>query len=160
MLPNYNLEMYPIHPLRVVNASFSHKLLNNSEDIPSFGFISIDQARQLYPLAKDDPLAKSIPLIGIWIKGISSISDKLVQNACFQYISNQKLIKLDTGKTEMLIYHFPSEQNGKVQCYECIYTCQSSDSPWELYGTENNCLFKRIKNEIGFWNELEQIFEM
>lgn len=160
ILPNYSLEIYPIHPLRLVNTSFSYKLLNDHVISPSFGLLSIDQARQLYPLPNDDPLAMSIPLIGIWVKGLDSIKNKLIYNACYQYISNQKCTKLDTGKSEMLIYHFPNEKGGKIHCYECIYALTSSDVPWELYGTENNHLFKKITCELRFDDALEKIFGM
>ena len=64
IVPNYELEMYQIHPLRIAYTELSHSLSSGNHK-GKFGFLSIDQSRQLYFLSSTDPKIYTIPLIGM-----------------------------------------------------------------------------------------------
>ncbi|KAJ3323604.1 hypothetical protein HDV06_001628 [Boothiomyces sp. JEL0866] len=64
IIPFFTLEIYPVHPIRIVNTELSFKLVAGLKET-EFGYISIDQARQLFLLENNDPLSFKIPLVGM-----------------------------------------------------------------------------------------------
>ncbi|KAJ3307426.1 hypothetical protein HDV03_000074 [Kappamyces sp. JEL0829] len=121
IVPNISIEMYPIHPLRLVNTTLSHRLLSKPLLAREFGLMSIDQARQLFLMERDDPLEASVPTIGLWYKSAEPISSRFVLAMCLSFIANKKIRKLDTGKSHLLVCHFPAANPSRPQCYECLF---------------------------------------
>ena len=138
VIPNYSLEIYPIHEIRLVNTTLSHKLLTEmSGNHTEYGYdslklpfnshltslMSIDQARQLYLLPWSSPSIDSIPLIGVWIKSdYATFKEELLRKCCIRYIDNQKISKLDTGKSHLLVYYFNTETPSRPECFECTFS--------------------------------------
>ncbi|KAJ3167922.1 hypothetical protein HDU88_001869 [Geranomyces variabilis] len=128
IIPDIKMIMSPIHPLRVVPSAAALELKRPRADRQSnFGFVAIDQARQLLPLLATDPDVCRVPLVGIWATGGAdlSIRSTSIRDACARFISNGTTIrKLETGKNTMLaVLATCAQEDGKpsMDFYECAY---------------------------------------
>ena len=65
VLPNYALCVSPIHALRMVPTALARDLMTVDAQDRRAGFITIDQARQLYPISAQDPQKDVLPLLGM-----------------------------------------------------------------------------------------------
>nr|KAJ3417812.1 hypothetical protein HK105_000762 [Polyrhizophydium stewartii] len=148
--------------------------------------MSIDQTRHLFLLSPDDPKSAELPLIGLWFKlHSSSPLDPRVHAACLRYLANKRLSKLDTGKQNMLVCMFPSNEeladataragSGlsalrgfgliKPKMFECFY--EASAESVALFVTEQTaaegeveCSFSRVDlastSQIGLCRAVER----
>eukprot|EP01017_Pseudomicrothorax_dubius_P015160 TRINITY_DN1758_c0_g3_i3.p1 TRINITY_DN1758_c0_g3~~TRINITY_DN1758_c0_g3_i3.p1 ORF type:complete len:841 (+),score=207.27 TRINITY_DN1758_c0_g3_i3:101-2623(+) len=61
-------------PFKVVGTPLTKLLTKKIDCDPrtavKFGFLTLDQSHRLMPLLVSDPLAKKVPLLGVWIKGV------------------------------------------------------------------------------------------
>ncbi|KAJ3275159.1 hypothetical protein HDV01_001298 [Terramyces sp. JEL0728] len=158
-VPSFTLEIYPIHPIRIVNTDLSFKLVAGVKQT-TFGYISIDQARQLFLLDCSDPLALKIPLVGIWCTNLPSITDQLLHSLLVKYIISAGIQKLDTGKNTMLICRFPDTSPSRPECYEVTY--KPNDIPYEMYGTDytSDSVEFKLLDEPGVKVALNKIFSL
>jgi hypothetical protein len=96
---------------------------------PLVGFMCIDQARQLYLLNAENAFSQSLPLIGMWFQNVK-INSKLMHQNILNYLGNQSLKKLDTGKQNLLILVFSNDAADPL-CYQCVYT--ACDPAFSMY---------------------------
>jgi hypothetical protein len=68
-----------------------------------------------------DALSASIPLIGVWCKSLESMKDSGLIAFLISFISNKKYCKLETGKSQLLICHFPENSPSRPECFEVDY---------------------------------------
>ena len=60
--------------------------------LPQAGWLSMDQGRSLVPLAAEDPLAHSVPLVGIWAAGAGAAPRApLVAAAALKFLCSRAL---------------------------------------------------------------------
>jgi hypothetical protein len=129
VVPNYELKLVPIHPLRIVYTELSQSL-SSGKHKAKFGYISIDQARQLYFLSDSDPKIYTIPLIGIWCQA-EDLSDARIHSLIIRFIMNSKVSKLDIGKDQLLLCQFTERTPSRPTCYQCNYTvCLLNSAIW------------------------------
>ena len=51
----------------------------------------MDQTRKLLLVLESDPKVHSLPLVGVWISGVSEITHPFVWAACLRYVFNPSL---------------------------------------------------------------------
>eukprot|EP00698_Gefionella_okellyi_P008781 TRINITY_DN2196_c0_g1_i1.p1 TRINITY_DN2196_c0_g1~~TRINITY_DN2196_c0_g1_i1.p1 ORF type:complete len:762 (-),score=143.17 TRINITY_DN2196_c0_g1_i1:1751-4036(-) len=90
--PAINLKLTPVAALRILQSPLSRSLfeigaVNGSQT----GYVTLDQTRKAVLLHEEDPYAMEVPLIGLWIGGISSSSDVYVYKACMRFLQNTSI---------------------------------------------------------------------
>ncbi|XP_022087861.1 SCL-interrupting locus protein homolog [Acanthaster planci] len=139
------LEATPINPLPIIPTALARNLtgpLNLSEiqGCPKAGYITMDQTRKLLLLLESDPKACTLPLIGIWVSGLSNICSPNVWASSLRYIFNSSISeRVCTGDQGFLLVMF-SPTNRQPAFYEC--RSLSGDRPvFELVGCRENIHF-------------------
>lgn len=98
LFPFINVLFSPILPMKLISSNFSKKLIQETWNEFSNGFLTMDQSARVVPLERDDKMVLKYPIIGIWVKGIpqSNSANKsvnlvhpLVFAACAQFILQQ-----------------------------------------------------------------------
>ena len=96
-----------------------------------FGFISLDKSQRMLPLMTSDPFAAQIPLIGLWVHGLSRPVELLsegdyergvLMSILFEYINNSSLnnrYSFNKDKKTFLIALFSPEEGSRF--YEVEY---------------------------------------
>ncbi|KAL5039542.1 hypothetical protein BDV3_002874 [Batrachochytrium dendrobatidis] len=145
-IPYVKIDAAQIHPLRIVSTSLSHELFTlECLESPTYGFMSLDQARHLYLLEECDSKSKVLPLIGLWFKSVNtSLVDPYVHAACIQYVLDSSRVKLDTGKSTFLVCIFQRNANsGNTRVME-----DQKSSAFRL--TSSTQVFKPVVFECTF----------
>ncbi|TPX65721.1 hypothetical protein SpCBS45565_g04916 [Spizellomyces sp. 'palustris'] len=155
LIPDVTLRAHPINPMMIVPTTLTTDLLKPSyvagEQVDS-GYVTIDQARHVLTLTCNDPMATSLPLAGIWVKGVRHIRDPSVQCACIRYIWNSVVKKLDMGKSQMLVIIFQNSTSGTPQFYECNY--EVSEIPFALYEASLPVPKDEHKGDLKAWQDV------
>ncbi|KAJ3359088.1 hypothetical protein HDU91_005006 [Kappamyces sp. JEL0680] len=121
--------------------------------------MSIDQARQLFLMERDDPLEASVPTIGLWYKSAEPISSRFVLAMCLSFIANKKIRKLDTGKSHLLVCHFPAANPSRPQCYECLFK-SSTQAPYVILGSDGTAPMEVLHDNSAFDFALHQVLDI
>jgi hypothetical protein len=90
----------------------------------SFGYVTIDQSRQVLCLHANDEHLVKYPLTGLWVKGIKNLKNKLLEKVLIAFIKNEALNKMDLGKNQFLLC---LAIEGKVECFEINYELEPED---------------------------------
>ncbi|KND04479.1 uncharacterized protein SPPG_00206 [Spizellomyces punctatus DAOM BR117] len=155
LIPDVILRAHLINPLMIVPTTLTTDLLKPlsvaGEQVDS-GYVAIDQARHVLTLTCNDPMATSLPLAGIWVKGARHIRDPSVQCACIRYIWNSVIKKLDMGKSQVLVIIFQNFTSGTPQFYECNY--EISEIPFALYEASLPVPKDEHKGDLKAWQDV------
>ncbi|KAK3265399.1 hypothetical protein CYMTET_25915 [Cymbomonas tetramitiformis] len=123
-LPAPTMRLVPLHPLRICDTGLSRSLRaaqrsNAAGPIPASGYLTLDQARKLLPLMDTEPRAFDLPLVGIWVSGVSNVHHPYVWAALQRFLYNTRLQdKVMSQGAFMLQLYVKGEPN--PTCYDCI----------------------------------------
>ncbi|KAK9803635.1 hypothetical protein WJX72_007273 [[Myrmecia] bisecta] len=123
MMPKADVRLTPLYAKRVCSVPLSGVLadtLKQPGGNPQDGFLSMDQARNVVPLLADDPQAYGVPVVGIWVAGVSSAAHPLVWAACVRFVASQQLAdKAVLADQSFLLLLYAQGRPGQPSCYEC-----------------------------------------
>lgn len=95
VLPSTTLRLTPLHPLRLCDTALSRSLKAGQKAATcgavSSGFLTLDQARKLLPLMHSEPRTFDLPLVGVWVAGVSHPRHPAVWAAIQRYLFNANL---------------------------------------------------------------------
>ena len=95
VLPSGTLRLTPLHPLRLCDTALSRSLKAGQKAATcgavSTGFLTLDQARKLLPLMYSEPRTFDLPLVGVWVAGVSHPRHPAVWAAVQRYLFNANL---------------------------------------------------------------------
>ncbi len=135
--PNVSFQVSAIHqPFKLVSSPLTSMLTKRSNTQPSsgksykkssikFGFLSVASSQRLLPLTASDPLCAQVPIIGLWVSGISSKLENIEQNDeeinlllgfMFEYINNTSIknrYSFDQERKTFLLLLFSTEEGSK-----------------------------------------------
>ncbi|KAJ3387804.1 hypothetical protein HDU84_000544 [Entophlyctis sp. JEL0112] len=119
IVPSFKLHPTPINSLRIVPTKLSLSLmqpeLEPEADSIDFGYTTIDQARHILFLAKNDKAAWDLPLIGMWFKNAESSCSLDVQHIIAKFLSDTRYKRLDIGRRSILLVLItPSAQSTRT----------------------------------------------
>ncbi|XP_038048500.1 SCL-interrupting locus protein homolog isoform X1 [Patiria miniata] len=147
------LEATPINPLPIIPTALARNLtgpLNLSEiqGAPKGGYITMDQTRKLLLLLESDPKAYTLPLIGIWLSGLSNICSPYVWTSCLRYMFNSSINeRVCSGDQGFLLVMF-SPTSRQPTFYEC--RSLNGDKPsFELVGCRENIHFYKHMDQTS-----------
>ncbi|ORY37005.1 hypothetical protein BCR33DRAFT_468056 [Rhizoclosmatium globosum] len=90
LIPSFDMSITQINPIRLVPTTLSTSLLrspDSTSDTTSidFGYITIDQARHILLLDRQDRMSFQLPLVGLWLKNVLSPTHPSLQTLCKRY---------------------------------------------------------------------------
>lgn len=90
ILPEDSITTAPIRDIPIVPTALARNLttslsLSALQGQVKHGYITMDACRKLLLLLHSDPKANQLPLVGIWLSGVSSTTDVSIWMACVQY---------------------------------------------------------------------------
>lgn len=137
LLPSQRLTLQPIYPLLTCDTTLSRSLSSVLKkektqgvrpvmrDRDRTGFLSMDQGHRLLPLLENEPLAKEMPLLGVWVAcGASGVRSPLVWAACLRFMYSKSIVEraLQSGAFLLLLY---ASGSGAPQCFECTFEMET-----------------------------------
>ena len=84
------------------------------------GFLTMDQGHRLLPLLENEPLAKDMPLLGVWVAcGATGSRSVLVYAACLRFLFSDAAVRERVLQREHFLLLLFSAGAGAPQCFEC-----------------------------------------
>lgn len=122
----------PIIPTALARNLSSHMNIAQVQGTYKSGYLTMDQTRKLLLVLESDPKAYTLPLIGIWLSGISHISNPQVWTCCLRYLyssSIQERVFSETGSFLIVLY---SLVNKDPEFYECVLCSGHNELGFQL----------------------------
>lgn len=79
-----------LKPISFLETPLSLSLLQPSI-LPRMGYLTMNRTRKLVPLLEGDDNLRTIPIVGLWVTGCSSVDHPFVWAACVRYMVNESL---------------------------------------------------------------------
>ncbi|KAJ7993255.1 hypothetical protein DPEC_G00270550 [Dallia pectoralis] len=97
--PGNTLDATPVRPVPIIPTALARNLSGpasltaplHSSSSRKRGFLTMDQTRKLLLILESDPKAYTLPLVGVWLSGVSHISNPQVWAWCLKYRFNSFL---------------------------------------------------------------------
>ncbi|GLI60700.1 hypothetical protein VaNZ11_002793 [Volvox africanus] len=123
LLPAVALSLTPLYAKRLCDVQLAHTLSQQGgDDGVQTGYLTMDQARSLLPLAADDSNVYSVPLVGVWVRGVRGTNHPVLYATALQFAYASTLpdraVQPD-GAFLLLIF---SNESPVARCYEARFT--------------------------------------
>jgi hypothetical protein len=89
-------QVTPVSPIPVLQTALARTLTSPDSftqisGLPKSGYMTMDSTRKLLLLLQTDPKAPNLPLVGIWLSGVNSVTHPDVWSACTHFAHNRNL---------------------------------------------------------------------
>ncbi|KAM6415071.1 SCL-interrupting locus protein [Rhynochetos jubatus] len=119
------LEYTPVKSVPIIPTALARNL-NSPMNIAQVqgtykcGYLTMDQTRKLLLLLESDPKAYALPLVGVWLSGVTHICSPQVWACCLRYLfssSIQERVFSESGSFLIVLYSLTHKE---PEFYECI----------------------------------------
>ncbi|MBN3307297.1 STIL protein, partial [Amia calva] len=145
------LDATPIRPVPVIPTALARNLsspmsLAQVQNTCKYGFLTMDQTRKLLLILESDPKAYTLPLVGIWLSGITHIHSPQVWTCCLRYLFSSSLhdrVMSERGAFLVVLYSLTHREPEFYQCQ--LYSGQKELGFQLLTSTESINLYKNVE---------------
>ncbi|XP_025960382.2 SCL-interrupting locus protein isoform X3 [Dromaius novaehollandiae] len=110
------------------------------------GYLTMDQTRKLLLLLESDPKAYALPLVGVWLSGVTHICSPEVWACCLRYLfssSIQERVFSESGSFLVVLYSLIHKE---PEFYECVPCSGQTELGFQLLTcNETVHLFKNVE---------------
>ncbi|NXH43155.1 STIL protein, partial [Dicaeum eximium] len=134
-------------PMNIAQVQGTHKC----------GYLTMDQTRKLLLLLESDPKAYALPLVGVWLSGVTHICDPQVWACCLRYlfsssIQERQVTFIESGSFLIVLYSLTHKE---PEFYECVPCSGQTELGFQILTCHETVhLFKNVepsdKNPIQF----------
>uniref|UniRef100_H9GAR8 STIL centriolar assembly protein n=1 Tax=Anolis carolinensis TaxID=28377 RepID=H9GAR8_ANOCA len=136
----------PIIPTALARNLSSHMNIAQVQGTCKCGYLTMDQTRKLLLVLESDPKAYTLPLVGIWLSGISHIYSPHVWAFCLRYLFSsliQERVPSESGSFLVVLYSL--KHNGP-EFYECSLCDGHTELGFQLLTSKETLhLFKNVE---------------
>ncbi|KAK2906884.1 hypothetical protein Q8A67_005869 [Cirrhinus molitorella] len=147
------LDAVPVRAVPVIPTALARNLSSPAgvtQNGRKRGFLTMDQTRKLLLILESDPKAYTLPLVGIWLSGVTHIHNPLVWAWCLRYLHSSALqdkVMSEGGAFLVVLYSLTHRDPEFYQCKPCIGQQQMSFQL--LTSTESFTLYKNVEPSEG-----------
>ncbi|KAM6066442.1 SCL-interrupting locus protein [Chlamydotis macqueenii] len=145
------LEYTPVKSVPIIPTALARNL-NSSMNIAHVqgtykcGYLTMDQTRKLLLLLESDPKAYALPLVGVWLSGVTHICNPHVWACCLRYLFNssiQERVFSESGSFLVVLYSLTHKE---PEFYECVPCNGQTDLGFQILTcNETVHLFKNVE---------------
>uniref|UniRef100_A0A8C7A539 STIL centriolar assembly protein n=1 Tax=Nothoprocta perdicaria TaxID=30464 RepID=A0A8C7A539_NOTPE len=110
------------------------------------GYLTMDQTRKLLLLLESDPKAYALPLVGVWLSGVTHICSPQIWACCLRYLfssSIQERVFSESGRFLVVLYSLTHKE---PEFYECVPCSGQTELGFQLLTcNETIHLFKNVE---------------
>ncbi|KAM4721462.1 SCL-interrupting locus protein [Rhinophrynus dorsalis] len=113
----------PIIPTALARNLSSHNNIAQLQGTHKCGYLTMDQTRKLLLVLESDPKVYMLPLVGIWLSGVTHVHSPQVWSSClrFMYSSsfNERVLS-ESGSFLIVLYSLTHKEPEFYECTPCI----------------------------------------
>ncbi|XP_077680957.1 SCL-interrupting locus protein isoform X3 [Eretmochelys imbricata] len=136
----------PIIPTALARNLSGHMNIAQVQGTYKCGYLTMDQTRKLLLVLESDPKAYALPLVGIWLSGITHIYNPQVWACCLRYLfssSVQERVLSESGSFLIVLY---SLTHKAPEFYECLPCSGQTELGFQLLTSKETLhLFKNVE---------------
>ncbi|NXF02430.1 STIL protein, partial [Smithornis capensis] len=156
------LEYTPVKSVPIIPTALARNL-NSPMNIAQVqgtykcGYLTMDQTRKLLLLLESDPKAYALPLVGVWLSGVTHICSPQIWACCLRYlfsssIQERQVTFIKSGSFLIVLYSLTHKE---PEFYECVPCSGQTELGFQILTCyETVPLFKNVepsdKNPIQF----------
>ncbi|XP_073449686.1 SCL-interrupting locus protein [Aquarana catesbeiana] len=147
-----SFESTPIKPVPIIPTALarnlsSHNNIAQLQGTHKCGYLTMDQTRKLLLVLESDPKAYTLPLVGIWLSGITHIHSPQVWASCLRYLFSSSIkerVLSESGSFLIVLYSLTHKE---PEFYECIPCIGHDPLGYQLLTCEESLhLFKNVES--------------
>ncbi|XP_048833465.1 SCL-interrupting locus protein homolog [Brienomyrus brachyistius] len=123
------LDAVPVRPVPIIPTALARNLSGVASVTQPLqavcrkrGFLTMDQTRKLLLVLESDPKAHSLPLVGVWLSGVTHIHSPQVWAWCLRYLYGaavQDRVMSEGGAFLVVLYSLTHRNPEFYQCQPC-----------------------------------------
>ncbi|KAI1891917.1 hypothetical protein AGOR_G00148650 [Albula goreensis] len=151
------LNAVPVRPVPIIPTALARNLSSAGSMTQPLhstnrkqGYLTMDQTRKLLLVLESDPKAYTLPLVGVWLSGITHIHNPQVWAWCLRYLYSSSLqdkVMSEDGAFLVVLYSLTHRDPEFYQCRLC--SGQQELGFQLLTGTESLTLYKHVEVSEG-----------
>ncbi|XP_073400472.1 SCL-interrupting locus protein [Dendrobates tinctorius] len=113
----------PIIPTALARNLSSHNNIAQLQGTHKCGYLTMDQTRKLLLVLESDPKAYTLPLVGIWLSGITHIHSPQVWASSLRYMYSpliKERVLSESGSFLIVLYSLTHKEPEYYECLPCI----------------------------------------
>ncbi|XP_054645709.1 SCL-interrupting locus protein homolog isoform X2 [Dunckerocampus dactyliophorus] len=127
--PSISLDVHPVRAIPIIPTALVRSLTSLGRVPPPHsshqqGFLTMDQTRKLLLLLESDPKASKLPLVGLWLSGVTHVYNPQVWAWCLRFLLSSALqdrVLSENGYFLLVIF-------GSTHRVPQFFQCRGSDS--------------------------------
>ncbi|XP_052257477.1 SCL-interrupting locus protein homolog isoform X2 [Dreissena polymorpha] len=118
------VKVTPITPVPIVPTALSKNLsgpmsISHMQGTPKTGYLTMDHTRKLLLVLESDPKVSNLPLVGIWVSGVSYVYSPYIWACCLRYLHNSHITDRVCSPPDPFLLVLYNPTHSKPEFYEC-----------------------------------------
>ncbi|KAM4641457.1 SCL-interrupting locus protein [Discoglossus pictus] len=113
------IKAVPIIPTALARNLSSHNNIAQLQGTHKCGYLTMDQTRKLLLVLESDPKVYTLPLVGIWLSGVTHVHSAQVWSSCLRYMFSSSIndrVLSESGSFLIILYSLTHKE---PEFYEC-----------------------------------------
>ncbi|XP_072516360.1 SCL-interrupting locus protein homolog [Salminus brasiliensis] len=148
-----SLEAVPVRAVPIIPTALARNLsspVSIAQPLHSAGrkrgFLTMDQTRKLLLILESDPKIYTLPLVGVWLSGVTHIHNPVVWAWCLRYLYSSSLQDRVMSESDAFLVVLYSLTHREPEFYQCKLRGGPIDMSFQLLtSTESVTLYKNVE---------------
>ncbi|XP_075472386.1 SCL-interrupting locus protein [Ascaphus truei] len=148
----------PIIPTALARNLSSHNNIAQLQGTHKCGYLTMDQTRKLLLVLESDPKVYTLPLVGIWLSGVTHIHSPQVWSSALRYMFSSSInerVLSESGSFLIVLYSLTHKEPEMYECSPCSghdqlgFQLLTSEEALHLFKNVNTSNKKHIQFELA-----------
>uniref|UniRef100_A0A665TZF5 STIL N-terminal domain-containing protein n=1 Tax=Echeneis naucrates TaxID=173247 RepID=A0A665TZF5_ECHNA len=123
--PFFRVDVQPVQAVPIIPTALLRSLTSINWRLQQF--LTMDQTKKLLLLLESDPKASNLPLVGLWVSGVSHLSNPQVMSWCLRFLFSSALQNRVLSESGCFLLVLFASTHRAPQFFQCLSNSVRSD---------------------------------